>query len=333
MSEVDPQPITAEALAAQLAQGEDRLRLQPAEDEPGPPAPPETTTATQSAPPTRPADSAADDVAEARRLLKKLRHESLPRLEKYEQQREILGDRNSFSTTDPDATCMRMKEDHLNKGQLKPADNGHIGTENQFIVGFSLHQRPGDTRCLIPHWDPLQQQLGRLPQTIVADAGYGREENYAYLDKHRRTAVVQFHTDRRARTKKWQAPIQRADHETYAETTDAWVCPAEKRLSCVRTKEETTDSGYVVPLREYPAHDCPTGALRDQCTQATYRSISVSSTLLRSKQQVRDPWASESGAAFMKRRGIEVESVCGQIKEDRRFRRFLLRGLDKVTTE
>ncbi len=35
----------------------------------------------------------------------------------------------------------------------------------------------------------------------------------------------------------------------------------------------------------------------------------------------------------MKRRGIEVESVFGQIKENRRFRRFLLRGLDKVKTE
>jgi hypothetical protein len=232
---------------------------------------------------------------------------------------------------------MLMKEDHLNKGQLKPADNGHIGTENHSSSGLVCINARGIRAASFPTGtpcsSPLQQQLGRLPQTIVADVGYDREDNYAYLDKHRRTAVVQFHTDRRARTKKWQAPIQRADHETYAETTDAWVCPAEKRLSCVRTKEETTDSGYVVPLREYPAHDCPTGALRDQCTQATYRSISVSSTLLRSKQQVRDPWASESGAAFMKRRGIEVESVCGQIKEDRRFRRFLLRGLDKVTTE
>ena len=359
LPEVDPQPITAEALAAQLAQWEDRLRPQPAEDEPGPPAPTETTTATKSAPPTRTADSAADDVAEARttnpsvtaevatpipslspdqrkqarRLLKKLRHESLPRLEKYEKQREILGDRNSFSKTDPDATFMRMKDDHLNKGQLKPAYNVQIGTENQFIVGFSVHQRPGDTRCLIPHLDHLQQQLGRLPQTIVADAGYGSEENYAYLDKHRRTAVVKFNTYRLERTKKWKAQIQRVDNWTYDETADAWVCPAEKRLSFVRTKEETTESGYVVQLREYQAHDCPTCALRDQCTKATYRSISVSPTLLRYKQQVRDQLASESGAALMKRRGIEVESVFGQIKEDRRFRRFLLRGLDKVKTE
>ncbi len=59
----------------------------------------------------------------------------------------------------------------------------------------------------------------------------------------------------------------------------------------------------------------------------------MSPKLLRYKQQVRDQLASDAGAALMKRRGIEVESVFGQIKENRRFRRFLLRGLDQVKTE
>ncbi len=129
-------------------------------------------------------------------------------VEFYERQQAILGDRNSFSKTDPDATFMRMKDDHLNKGQLKPAYNVQIGTENQFIVGFSVHQRPGDTRCLIPLLDHLSQQLGRLPQTIVADARYGSEENYAYL-KNRRAALVKFNTYRLEKTKKWKAQIQR----------------------------------------------------------------------------------------------------------------------------
>lgn len=63
---------------------------------------------------------------------------------------------------DPDATFMRMKEDHLHTGQLKPTYTVQIGTDNQFIVGLSVHQRPGDTLCLIPHLNHLQQQLGRL---------------------------------------------------------------------------------------------------------------------------------------------------------------------------
>ncbi|HDC5657930.1 TPA: IS5/IS1182 family transposase, partial [Staphylococcus aureus] len=42
------------------------------------------------------------------------------RKSKYEEQKSILKDRNSFSKTDHDATFMRMKEDHMKNGQLKP---------------------------------------------------------------------------------------------------------------------------------------------------------------------------------------------------------------------
>ncbi|AUW93068.1 hypothetical protein BXT84_03150 [Sulfobacillus thermotolerans] len=45
-------------------------------------------------------------------------------------------------------------------------------------------------------------------------------------------------------------------------------------------------------------------------------SLSVSPKLLRYKQHVRDQLVTESGVALMKRRGIEVESVFGQIKGD-----------------
>ena len=52
--------------------------------------------------------------------LKQIREDFLPRLAKYEQQKACFGDRNSYSKTDPDATFMRMKEDHMKNGQLKP---------------------------------------------------------------------------------------------------------------------------------------------------------------------------------------------------------------------
>nr|WP_276353805.1 transposase [Cohnella sp. YIM B05605] len=58
-----------------------------------------------------------------------LRKDLLPRLQKYETQEEILGTRNSYSKTDHDATFMRMKEDHIRNGQLKPGYNVQTGTE------------------------------------------------------------------------------------------------------------------------------------------------------------------------------------------------------------
>ena len=40
------------------------------------------------------------------------------RKRKYEEQKSILKDRNSFSKTDHDATFMRMKEDHMKMANL-----------------------------------------------------------------------------------------------------------------------------------------------------------------------------------------------------------------------
>ncbi len=57
------------------------------------------------------------------------------RLLKYKEAFEIMGsDRNSYSKTDVKATFMRMKEDHMLNGQLKPAYNVQFGVENYFIL-------------------------------------------------------------------------------------------------------------------------------------------------------------------------------------------------------
>ena len=72
-------------------------------------------------------------------------------LEKYKKQQEILGVRNSYSKTDHDATFMRMKEDHMRNGQLKPAYNLQISTNKQFILHYSIHPNPTDTKTLESH--------------------------------------------------------------------------------------------------------------------------------------------------------------------------------------
>nr|WP_246079400.1 transposase [Paenibacillus piri] len=92
----------------------------------------------------------------------------------------------------------------MRNGQLKPGYNVQIGTENQFILGYSVHQRPTDTRCLIPHLEKVKSQLGKLPSTVIADAGYGGEENYNYLEQNEVEAVVKYSTYHREKSKAWQ---------------------------------------------------------------------------------------------------------------------------------
>jgi len=123
-----------------------------------------------------------------------LENDLIPRQEKYEEYEKTFKGRNSFSKTDEDATFMRMKEDHMRNGQLKPGYNVQIGTENQFVVGFSIHQRPGDTSCLKEHLEKLKEWLGEYPECLITDAGYGSEENYAYLKKRNITAFVKYNT-------------------------------------------------------------------------------------------------------------------------------------------
>ena len=91
----------------------------------------------------------------------------------------IIGKRNSRSKTDHDAAFMRMKEDHMRNGQLMPGYTVQVGTERQFTYRLQSAPAPTDTRCLIPHLEQVKSQLGQLPGTIIAEAGYGGEEGYA----------------------------------------------------------------------------------------------------------------------------------------------------------
>ena len=95
------------------------------------------------------------------------------KLEEYSQKEQLLGGRNSYSKTDPDATFMRMKEDHMKNGQLKPAYNLQLSTQGQFVVNYSLHSNPTDTLTLKPHLQRYHQLYGFYPSTCIADAGYG----------------------------------------------------------------------------------------------------------------------------------------------------------------
>ena len=128
------------------------------------------------------------------KAVRKLEKDVLPRQKKYEEQEKKLRGRNSYSRTDEDATFMRMKGEGRGKVWPKPGYNVQIGTENQFVVGFSVHQRPADAGCLRPHLEQVKGWLGRLPQNVIADAGYGSEENYAYLKQEQVGNYVKYNT-------------------------------------------------------------------------------------------------------------------------------------------
>jgi transposase len=63
--------------------------------------------------------------------------EYLNKLKEYTQKIHTCRKRNSYSKTDKDATFMRMKEDTMKNGQLKPAYNVQHGVDSKYIVWLS----------------------------------------------------------------------------------------------------------------------------------------------------------------------------------------------------
>jgi transposase len=280
------------------------------------------------------------DTRPARKVLKKLETDCLVRLEKYEQQEVALAGRSSYAKTDPDASCMRMKEDQgAERPWPKPAYNVQIGTEGQYVVGFSVHGRAGDTACLISHLEGLRTHLGRLPKNIVTDAGYGSEENYAYLEQHGLGNFVKYNTFYQD-THHFRKPEVirkhqfRAENFEYDPDQDAFICPAQKRLHFQYTSRYKSDNGYLSDRRNYECDRCDLCPLKPQCTKAKgNRKIRISFRLLEYRRQARANLVSEEGKRLRANRSVEVETVFGIVKHNMAFRRFHLRGLEKVKTE
>jgi transposase len=267
------------------------------------------------------------------RAVRKLEREYLPRQRKYEEQQEKLAGRNSYAKTDEGATFMRMKEDPLKNGQPKPGYNVQMGTENQFVVGFSLHQRPADSACLVPHLEELRARLGRLPENLIADAGYGSEENYAYLEGKGIGNYVKYTTFDREQKKVRARPFA-ASEFAYDPQRDEFRCPAGRRLVYRRTRSDTTDTGYRKRLRLYEARGCRRCRWQSDCTPAAAnRSLKVSRPLEAMRSRAGHNLRSERGQLLRSRRLVEVESVFGRLKHNWGFRRFRLRGLEKVKIE
>jgi transposase len=265
---------------------------------------------------------------------KTMQNDYLPRMKKYEEQEAILQDRNSFSKTDHDATFMRMKDDHMRNGQLKPAYNVQIGTENQFIVGYSIHQKPTDTVCMISHLEHIKEQLGRYPSTLIADAGYGGEENYSFLDASKIRAFVKFNFFHKEQKKKFLNNPYRRDNLRYDIKTDSYLCPAGKHLTYKETEIRTTKTGFESQVDFYQCEDCSNCSLRNDChSSKDNRKISIRPLLEYYKTEERKMLKSAEGKKYRSLRPIEPESVYGQIKWNRGFKRFLLRGIDKIHVE
>ncbi len=257
------------------------------------------------------------------------------KLSEYDGRLEQIGDRNSMSKTDPDATFLRMKEYPMNNGQTKPGYNSQLSAENRFITDFALFPNPSDTLTLIPFFGSFLARYHRLPSVAVADSGYGSEENYRFMDEVGMEAYVKynrFHLEQRPHHK--PDPFHH-DSFHYDAEEDYYVCPMCQRMTRVGTTHRKTDSGYRSENAGYRAQDCKGCPLRCMCYKAKgdRRTIEVNHRLNQYKKKARELLTSEGRVKHRGRRCVEPEAVFGQMKADMAYRRFRHFGKDKVAMD
>ena len=271
--------------------------------------------------------------AKKRKQIKKLESHR-DKLAEYEKHLEILGERNSYSKTDHDATFMRMKEDAMNNGQTKPGYNLQIGTENQFITDFTLFPNPTDTLTLIPFFHSFRGRYGRFPAAGVADAGYGSEENYRFMQENGIKAFVKYNFFHKEQRPRYTPNPFHAESLHYNAEEDYYVCPMGQHMNRIGTRRDKTASGYITESVRYEAQRSEGCPLRGCCFKARgNRIIEVNHRLNQYKRQARERLTSEEGGKHRKRRCIEPEAVFGQMKYDMAYRRFRHVGKEKVTMD
>ncbi|BCB04777.1 hypothetical protein KH172YL63_29100 [Bacillus sp. KH172YL63] len=164
---------------------------------------------------------------------------------------------------------MRMKDDYMKNGQLKAGYNVQIATEGQYTLAYSLFSNPTDTRTLIPFLDKIEQDYFELPKHIVADAGYGSEQNYSdILLNRKREALITYNMYQKEQKKKYKQSILNPENWEYDEETDTYTCPNHKRLQFKNHSLRSDRSGYERKFKIYECEDCFGCPFRSSCTKA-----------------------------------------------------------------
>ena len=253
----------------------------------------------------------------------------------YDASKAILGERNSYSKTDNDATFMRMKDDHMMNGQLKPTYNVQLAVEAEYVVGVGVFPNPTDVTTLKPL---LERMYSFNSQMIIdrlsADAGYESEENYLYLESRNIEYYIKPQTYEQAKKRSFKKNIGKRENMTYNAEVDEYTCYNQKQLKPIYTFNKKSATGYVSEVTVYECESCAGCPHKEKCSKAKgNRRMQVSKTFIEKRQKSLDNITTETGVLLRMNRSIQSEGAFGVLKQDRQFDRFLTKGKPNVTTE
>lgn len=265
------------------------------------------------------------------------------RLMKYKESFEIMGkDRNSYSKTDLEATFMRMKEDHMLNGQLKPAYNVQIAVENYFIIHSYISNDRTDYSTLIPVIRKHIDRFGEVLKEVTADSGYCSEQNLLFLKEHGIESYIKLQDHEKRKTRAYKEDIGKYYNMSYRVFEDEhyYVCHDGRELRHIQT-ETKKQNGYTQTYEVYACADCSGCEHKARCLyKYNPEKDADKNKVMKINEQWEDLKAashanieSEKGILNRQIRSIQTEGQFGDIKENENFRRFTHRSTDKVYKE
>lgn len=222
----------------------------------------------------------------------------------------------------------------MRNGQLKPAYNWQFSTNKQFVVNYTIEQTTADTTTLPGHLSEHEKLYGEFPEVATADSGYGSEENYEFMEDNEIEAFVKFNYFHKEQAKKYKADIFHKANLHYNPEKDCFYCPMGQEMTKSGTDTRETTTGFKQNLTYCKAQNCKGCPLRRGCHKAkAERVIEINHNLERHKQTARKRLLSDQGVLRRKQRPADVEATFGIIKNNKGFRRLMLRGKQKVEIE
>ena len=264
-------------------------------------------------------------------------HRLLERWQTYEQQLAVMGEtRNSYAKTDEDATFMRMKEDHMRNGQLKPGYNVQIAVNSEYITGIEAFSDRSDVRTFQPFMRCLERFQETRYEEVVADAGYESLDNYLYLESNGQTCFIKPANYDQKKSRKFKKQIGRVENMTYDPEEDCFICTQGRKLPLYRERTEEKD-GQLVSTAWYRCESCAGCPCRSQCCRAKDpqqpKELCLQKTFWEKREQTNRRISSARGIHLRLCRSIQVEGAFALLKNDFGFRRFLTRGQANIRAE
>ena len=259
------------------------------------------------------------------------------RWKQYEQQLAIMGEgRNSYSKTDTDATFMRMKEDHMRNGQLKPAYNVQIAVNSEYITGIEAFSNRTDVGTFIPFMRKLELAHKQRYEEVTTDAGYESEDNYLYLEANGQMSFIKPSNYEAEKTKKFRAQIGRIENMKYDQEDDCFICAEGRKLYCRKVSTEMKN-GIPVTRAWYRCENCQNCPQREKCCKKqdinAPKEIIWKKTFWEKRRNSLENITSERGIVLRMNRSIQVEGAFGLLKNDFGFRRFMTTGKRNIRIE